>query len=270
MQYIKKLETRIYEAIDSGFFYDEMGKQISLYTQEGLNYLGNIIEGNYDSYNLKYYGAYDVLARDILGMNFDSKNKDYYVPSSLQYFSTSMRDPAFYRMYDRILYFFQRYKSLLNRYTKSELEFPGVRFENVEVDKLVTYFDSRDYFINNAVAVGSYKEGKSFSIKAQQYSLNYKPFTYKFAVNSDKDTKAVMRVFLGPAVEGEKYDDYSYLLHYYKYFFMLDEFELDRELILYLFRFFTALIYIILYLIIFMIAPLLFRSEIRNQQLRPS
>lgn len=108
LQYIKKLETRILEAIDSGFFYDEMGKQISLYAPEGLNYLGNLIEGNCDSYNVKYYGAYDVLARDILGMNFDCKCKDYYVPSSLQLFSTSMRDPAFYRLYDRILNFFQK------------------------------------------------------------------------------------------------------------------------------------------------------------------
>ncbi|NP_001153417.1 hexamerin 83 precursor [Nasonia vitripennis] len=229
VEYVKQLETRILEAIDSGYFYDTMGKQISFYTPEGLNYLGNIIEGNCDSFNIKYYGAYDLLARDILGMNFDCKCKDYYVPSALQLFSTSMRDPAFYRLYDRILFFFHKYKSHLTRYTKSELEFPGVRFEGVEVDKLFTYFDKKEYFINNAVAVDSFKEGKSFSIKAWQYNLNYKPFTYKFAVNSDKDTKAVMRVFLGPAVEGDKYDDYSYLLHYYQYFFMLDEFEVNLK-----------------------------------------
>jgi hypothetical protein len=108
LQYIKKLEIRIFEAIDSGFFYDESGKQISFYTPEGLNYLGNIIEGNYDSFNLKYYGSYDVLARDIFGMSFDSKFKNYNVPSSLQYFSTSIRDPAFYRLYSKILNFFYR------------------------------------------------------------------------------------------------------------------------------------------------------------------
>ena len=108
LEYLKKLETRILEAIDSGFFLDEMGKQISLYTPEGLNYLGNLIEGNYDSYNMKYYGSYDVLARNVLGQNYDTNNKNYYIPSSLQLFSTSMRDPAFYRLYDRILYFFQK------------------------------------------------------------------------------------------------------------------------------------------------------------------
>ena len=123
-----------------------------------------------------------------------------------------------------------RYKSFLPRYTKNELDFPGVRIENVDVDKLVTYFDSKEYFINNAVNVESFKEGRAFSIKAWQQQLNCKPFTYKFNVNSDKDTKAVVRIFLGPAIDDEKYDDYSYLLNYYKYFFMLDEFEINRKL----------------------------------------
>ncbi|XP_058801614.1 arylphorin subunit alpha-like [Phymastichus coffea] len=226
---IKNLEVRVMDAIDSGYVYDEQGKQVSIYTPEGLNHLGNLIEGNCDSYNMKYYGAYDALARDLLGQNMDCKCKDYYVPSSLQLFSTSMRDPAFYRLYDRILYFFQRYKAMLNRYTKNELEFPGVKIENVEVDKMVTFFDKKEYLINNAVAVDSFKEGKSFNIKTWQYSLNYKPFTYKFAVNSDKDTRGVMRIFLGPAVEGEKYDYYTYLLNYYQYFFMLDEFQVDLK-----------------------------------------
>lgn len=93
----------------------------------------------------------------------------------------------------------------------------------------MTYFDQREYFINNAVNVESYKEGKSFSLKTWQYYLNYKPFSYKFAINSDKDTKAVMRIFLGPAIEGDKYDDYTYLQNYYQYFFMLDEFDFSRE-----------------------------------------
>ncbi|XP_058790418.1 hexamerin-like [Phymastichus coffea] len=225
VDHIKKIELRIMEAIDLGYVWDSQGKQISLYTPDGLNVLGNIIEGNCDSINLKYYGAYDVLGRDILGQNFDCKCKDYYVPSTLQLLSTSLRDPAFYRLYDRIMYFFQRYKAMLNRYTKNEVEFQGVRIENVEIDKLVTYFDKKEYLINNAVAVDNYKEGKSFNIKAGQRILNYKPFTYKFSVNSDKDVKAVVRIFLGPAVEGEKYDDYSYLQYYYRYFFMLDEFE---------------------------------------------
>jgi hypothetical protein len=105
-----------------------------------------------------------------------------------------------------------------------------VRFESVEVDKLFTYFENRDYYINNAVAVENFKEGRSFNIKALQPVLNHKPFSYKFNINSDKDTKSVMRIFLGPAeFEGEKYDQYSYFFNNYKYFFLLDEFEVNRK-----------------------------------------
>ena len=108
------------------------------------------------------------------------------------------------------------------------MDFPGVRFESIEVDKLYTYFDKKEYLINNAVAVDSFKEGKSFNIKTLQQHLNYKPFSYKFNINSDKDTNAVIRIFLGPASLNEKYD-YSYFLQYFKYFFMLDEFDINRE-----------------------------------------
>ncbi|XP_032453316.1 arylphorin subunit alpha-like [Nasonia vitripennis] len=225
LEYLKMLETRIMEAIDSGFIIDEMGKQVNIMCPEGLNILANIIEGNYDSMNMKYYGSYDVLSRRVLGMNYDAKNKDMYIPSSLENFSTSMKDPAFYRIYNKIVGFFMKYKSHLNRYTKNELEFSGVKIENVEIDKLYTYFDTREYMVNNLIDVASMKDGFSFNMKAWQYHLNYKPFTYKFAVNSDKSTKAIMRIFLGPAMEG--YDDYSFLLHYYQYFFMLDEFEFN-------------------------------------------
>ena len=118
----------------------------------------------------------------------------------------------------------------MDYYKKHELEFPGVRIESVDFDKLVTFFDTKEFFINNAVDVASFKEGQYFNIKALQYHLNYKPFTYKFTVHSEKSTKAVMRVFLGPAFDEEKYNDYSYFLHYYKYFFQLDEFEVSRKL----------------------------------------
>ena len=99
---------RILAAIDSGYILDRDGKQIGIYTPEGLNILGNIIEGNKDSYNLRFYGAVDALFRDIFGFNYDCKSKSCYVPSALQSYSTSMRDPAFYRLYKRIMNYFLR------------------------------------------------------------------------------------------------------------------------------------------------------------------
>ena len=102
-------ENRIYEAIDSGIVYDEFGKQINIYTPEGISYLGNIIEGNYDTCNYKYYGSYEILARNFFDYNSEYTCRKWYIPGSLQTFSTSMRDPMFYRLYDKILYYFQRY-----------------------------------------------------------------------------------------------------------------------------------------------------------------
>lgn len=111
----------------------------------------------------------------------------------------------------------------------SELQFTGVRIEDVQVDRLVTYFDKQDFLINNIVDVASVQQEQNVNIKVWQSHLNYKPFTYKIAVNSEQSTKAVMRIFLGPAIEGQDLDQYSHLLHNYQHFVMLDEFELLRK-----------------------------------------
>lgn len=113
-QVINALEMRLMDAIDSGYLIDEYGKKIDIYTPEGLNMLGNVIEGNSDSINTKFYGMYDILARDILGYNFDFQNKNNLIPSALQSYSTSMRDPAFYMLYQKILSYFLRYVDSLD------------------------------------------------------------------------------------------------------------------------------------------------------------
>lgn len=102
---------RIMNAIDLGYVYDKNGKQLNIYTPEGFNVLANLIEGNVDSCNRRFYGMYDALARDILGFNFDYKNKNKVIPSALQCYSTSLRDPAFYRLYKRIMMYFFRFVS---------------------------------------------------------------------------------------------------------------------------------------------------------------
>lgn len=113
-------------------------------------------------------------------------------------------------------------------YTQSELAFPGVKIESVNTDKLMTYFDDCDTWINNAVFMESFKEGITLRLKARRECLNYKPFTYRFHVNSDKDTKAMMHIFLGPAYD-EKSGDMSYLRDYYKYFVEMDKFVVTRK-----------------------------------------
>ena len=101
-------------AIDSGYLLDQTGKKIDLYTPDGLNMLGNVIEGNADTCNSRFYGVYDTLARDILGFNLDFQNKNKVIPSVLQSYSTSMRDPAFYMLYKKIISYFLRWSSHCN------------------------------------------------------------------------------------------------------------------------------------------------------------
>ncbi|KAH0540905.1 arylphorin subunit alpha-like isoform X1 [Cotesia glomerata] len=224
---IENIESRILAAIDSGFIYDHEGKQYGLYTPEGFNYLGNLIEGNYDSCNTRFYGAIDALYRDIFSFNYDCKHKNCFIPSALQVHSTSLRDPAFYRLYKRILSYFFRYKCHLPSYTRSELEFPGIKIEDVKVDKLVTFMEPYEYFINNAVTVDTFKDGMSFTIKVKKYRLNYKPFTYHIDVKSDKNIKGVVRIFLGPSMDNDYFKDPNYMYHNWYNFVGFDKFYFD-------------------------------------------
>ncbi|XP_043262180.1 arylphorin subunit alpha-like [Colletes gigas] len=220
---INRLESRIMDAIDSGYFVDIQGKHVDIYTPKGLGMLANMIEGNVDSGNRRFYGMYDSLARDILGFSAEQTNRNKIIPSALQSYCTNMRDPAFYMLYKRIMTSFFRYKENQHSYTQSELQFPGVRIESVNVDKLTTFFDNCDTLVNSAVSVENLNRGVSFRLKARRLCLNYQPFNYRFTINSDKETKAVLRIFLGPA-----FDDITqtalYLTKYYKYFVEMDKF----------------------------------------------
>ncbi|XP_076758109.1 hexamerin 70c [Xylocopa sonorina] len=223
---INALEMRIMDAIDSGYLMDERGKKVDIYTPEGLNMLGNVIEGNVDSCNRKFYGKYDALARDILGFNYDYENKNNVIPSALQCYCTNMRDPAFYMLYKRIMTYFFRFKKYQPQYTDSDLQLPGVKFESVNMDKLYTYFDTCHTLINNAVSVENFKSGMSLRLKARRACLNYQPFTYKININSDKEMKGMLRIFLGPAFHDVK-NDMVYLQKYYSYFMEMDQFVVN-------------------------------------------
>jgi len=73
--------------------------------------------------------------------------------------------------------------------------------ENVDVGKLVTYYDYFDIDLDNAVNVQVSEDGQSIDYRARQTRLNHKPFTYNINVTSEITTDAYVRVFLGP-----KYD----------------------------------------------------------------
>jgi hypothetical protein len=202
------------------------GDHIDLTKPESVEYLGNLVQTNPDSVNTRYYGYLEMYARQLLGASVEHFEPHKIVPSILEQYETSLRDPVFYQMWKRILsssYFY--FKDHLPHYTYEELEYKGLKIDSAEVDKLVTYFDKFDADITNAVDVEVYDEkfeetsmkkfgriahyqGEDFVIKARTTRLNTVPFTYKLYVTATTPGKGVVRTYIGP-----KYDQYGSVYH---------------------------------------------------------
>ena len=181
------------------------GQQVYFNTQEGINILGNLIESNPDSPNSQYYGAIQVYARHLLGYSYQPLNQYQVAPSALEHYETSLRDPAFYQFYKRVVLFFQLYQSNLTSYTEQDLTYQGVEVTNVQFDRLVTFFDYFYSDLSNAVFVTPQEyDTDKVQVRARQYRLNHKAFTYRIYVNSNQEQQASVRVYIGP-----KYDEYG-------------------------------------------------------------
>lgn len=177
---------------------------VHLNTNEGLDLLGNLIEANGDSVNNKYYGDLMKFARHLLGYSWQALDSNKLVPSALEHYETSMRDPAFYQILKKM---FLKFERLMFRhykpYTEKDLVFPGVKVTNMEVDSLVTFDDHFYVDLSNAVYYG-HDEKPSFHIRARQSRLNHKPFNLKIHINSDKEQKVSVKLYMAP-----KYDEWG-------------------------------------------------------------
>lgn len=192
------------------FLFQPSGERINIYENpQGFEILGDLIESNADSLNPNFYGSYQAFARRLLGYAYQPQTPYQLYPSALEQFETSLRDPAFYLIYKKIVLFFQQYKAYLAPYSYNELYYPGVSVQNVQFDRLVTYFDYFDSDISNAVYVTQQEyekeyDGNYFQVRARQQRLNYKPFNYRVFVNAEQAGEAIVRVYLGP-----QYDEYG-------------------------------------------------------------
>lgn len=83
--------------------------------------MADLIESNPESRNPQYYGGLQEYGRHLLGYSYQED------PSALEHFETSLRDPAFYLLYKKIVLFFQSYKARLQPYANNELVYPGNR-----------------------------------------------------------------------------------------------------------------------------------------------
>lgn len=237
---VEDYEKRIRDAIDSGRVVLPDGTFFDMLNPDSIDIVGNMAQSNPDSKNARYYKSIENLSRMAIGGTFGEHVKDRkVVPSVLRHQETSMRDPASYQMYKRIVKLFWQFKDKLPSYKYKEIAFDAVKIESVDVDKLVTYFDKFDSDITNAVNVAavvnkktdlqifgrvSQIEGKDFVIKARQWRLNHLPFSIKLNVNSEKAATTVIRIFIGPKYDatGREFKNTEnrenwYFLDYFKY-----------------------------------------------------
>ncbi|EAT33748.1 AAEL013983-PA [Aedes aegypti] len=220
---LKDYEARIRQVIDQGYMYLDDGTKIDFRKPESIDYLGNLVSANPDSYDTDYYKYIEFFAR------LRNSGSDYFYsgskvwPSALMHFETSMRDPFFYQLYYRILSYYWQFKSYLPYYTLDELNFKGVEIKNVAFDKLMTYFEYFDADISNAIPMGfSSDKFFDFSVFARQKRINHKPFTYTMDIFSEFAGKGVVRMYMGP-----KFYDFKQLQYLKKYFFEVDQYVYD-------------------------------------------
>lgn len=232
IQFVKDYEMRIRQLIDTGYFTVD-GKRYDLlkYNTKGVDMLGNIIQGNVDSLDYKFFGDLERFARFLLGgsykLNYNTKFGKL-VPSVLEHYETTMRDPVFYQFFQKIVNFFFEYKKMLPTYTHEDLYLSGVKITDVKFDKLITYFDYFNVDISNALTMTKtemnydYKTTTDFvtPFMTKTQRLNHVPFTFNMDVVSDKVMPVVVRVYMGP-----KFDVLSQLNDYRKYFVEVDQFK---------------------------------------------
>lgn len=242
VDFIYAYEQRLLDAVDSGYFLLENGTYFHFGYPGGYEYLGNLLQGNPDSLNHRYYNYMQYVLKTF-GHYFGKyyKYQQTVYPSVLYLPETTLRDPAYWSFMKRVFKFVYKFSSNLKPYTYKEVGFEGVKIDSVDTDKLITYFDYFDSDISNAVDVESYKpegltglgrygrlayyNGEDYLIKARQRRLNHVPFKVNINVVSETSIPAVVRIYLGP-----KYDEYGHLLplneNRYNYI-MLDKFKYE-------------------------------------------
>lgn len=182
-----------------------------------------MIEGNPNSVYPRFYGNIQALARHILGNSYYYGNISKVIPSVLEQYETSIRDPAFYSIYKWIFQFFKRYNNYQPPYKKSDLEFPGVTVNDVVVSNLITYKEPIVYDISNSLYYSTQPGSvNDVSVKVRQQRLNHKPFDVTINVTSSRDVYSIVKVFIGPKFD--EYDSLTDLEKNIRHFVLIDKF----------------------------------------------
>nr|WGN96261.1 setae polypeptide [Ochrogaster lunifer] len=206
IRFLDAYEKTFFQYLQKGHF-KAFNKDVDFHKSNAINFVGNYWQTNADLYSedvtKDYQHSYEVTARRVLGAAPERWDKYTFMPSALDFYQTSMRDPAFYQLYQRIIDYLIDFKEYLEPYTYEELHFVGVKINDVKVDKMETYFDYYDFNATKSVYFNleEMKSERSYDYIVRQPRLNHKPFSVEIDVKSDVASDAVFKVFMGP-----KYD----------------------------------------------------------------
>ncbi|KAK4878033.1 hypothetical protein RN001_010539 [Aquatica leii] len=192
---------RIVEAIHSGYYIDRRGERVPLTEFEGIDVLGNIIEASSLSPNPSYYGNLHNFGHILLAFIHDPDQRFLESFGVMAGTSTAMRDPVFYRWHSYIDFLFQIHKSVLPRYTMSQLNYDGVRVTNVRVlsqkatdNHLHTFWQQSE--IDLSYGLDFIERGP---LLVRFTHLQHYPFTYTITVdNNGLQRMGTCRIFIAP------------------------------------------------------------------------
>ncbi|XP_047535245.1 basic juvenile hormone-suppressible protein 2-like [Vanessa atalanta] len=202
---LEDYERIITEAIIKGYI-EINGIRLDLTKPEDVEVLGKLIYGTIEKTDLTKlqvdsYRYLLILIKAVIGLNTWTNDQYFVVPSVLDNYQTALRDPVFYQLQKRLCNLLILFKRRLPSYTYEELYFPGVKVDNVVVDKLVTYFDDYLMDMTNAVTYNDEELKKTTSdmvFFVRKRRLNHQPFKVTLDILSDKTVDCVVRLFLGP------------------------------------------------------------------------
>ncbi|NP_001106747.2 sex-specific storage-protein 1 precursor [Bombyx mori] len=223
-QMMDDVEMMIREGILTGKIERRDGTVISLKKSEDIENLARLVLGGLEIVgdDAKVIHLTNLMKK-MLSYGQYNMDKYTYVPTSLDMYTTCLRDPVFWMIMKRVCNIFTVFKNMLPKYTREQFSFPGVKVEKITTDELVTFVDEYDMDISNAMyldATEMQNKTSDMTFMARMRRLNHHPFQVSIDVMSDKTVDAVVRIFLGP-----KYDCMGRLMSVNDK--RLDMFELD-------------------------------------------
>ncbi|XP_055595645.1 hexamerin-1.1-like [Uranotaenia lowii] len=225
LQKLKDLESSLKQTIDQGHLVLANGTTIDLRSFDSVDFLGNMIESNADSVNSSNFSeSLEVLGRLIVEQTSYNDSVGSLWNGALAFTETTMRDPVFYQMLELNLGVYWQFKNQLKPYTQQELNFPGVQIKSFRIEKLTTYFENFDIDISNGLPFANSENRTTWDFKvfARQQRLNHKPFNYTLSVASNYTGKAIVRMYMGPAISG-----FENLPSVKKYFVEMDQYMIN-------------------------------------------